>query len=53
MEEINEVVKSVSAAVPAPAHLRLSKNVIKKSMVPDVWGYIMNFLAIFVRNNVA
>ena len=47
-EEIREVVKSVSAAVPAPAHLNTINILQGIGGVPDVWGDVMDFFTVFI-----
>jgi len=46
LDETRDVVKSVSAAVPAPAHLIIRDA--REMMVPYVWSDVVNFLAVFV-----
>ena len=60
LEEINEVVKSVSAAVPAPAHLsvrnvfsyiEMYSHIGQEGWVPYIWSDVVDLFAVFVGDN--
>jgi hypothetical protein len=54
LEEVREVVKSVSAAVPAPAHLTTLANAVRERgrlCVPYVWSNVVDLFTVFVGDN--
>jgi hypothetical protein len=52
LEEMREVVKSVSAAVPAPAHLCAISDPGRRWLyVPYVWSNVVDLFAVFVSDD--